>query len=122
MREAVFYILSSFWAGAVHAATPGHGKTIAAAYIVGARGRPIDAVSTVSWIGSTSGSPKNARASCGVQSMSILIFVAVRPRSWPRISASSHSCVSLPADLARSKALAEPRPGPTDNSTPLIQA
>jgi nickel/cobalt transporter (NicO) family protein len=44
VREALFYILSSFWAGAVHAATPGHGKTIAAAYIVGARGRPIDAV------------------------------------------------------------------------------
>jgi nickel/cobalt exporter len=44
MREALFYILSSFWAGAVHAATPGHGKTIAAAYIVGARGRPLDAV------------------------------------------------------------------------------
>jgi nickel/cobalt exporter len=39
-----FYILSSFWAGAVHAATPGHGKTIAAAYIVGARGKPIDAL------------------------------------------------------------------------------
>jgi nickel/cobalt transporter (NicO) family protein len=33
-----------FWVGAVHAATPGHGKTIAAAYLVGARGRPIDAV------------------------------------------------------------------------------
>ena len=44
MPEALFYILSSFWAGAVHAATPGHGKTIAAAYIVGARGRPLDAV------------------------------------------------------------------------------
>ena len=44
MREALFYILSSFWAGAVHAATPGHGKTIAAAYIVGARGKPIDAL------------------------------------------------------------------------------
>ena len=44
MRESLFYILSSFWAGAVHAATPGHGKTIAAAYIVGARGRPIDAL------------------------------------------------------------------------------
>src|SRR5688572_21940931 len=44
MREAMFYVLSSFWAGAVHAATPGHGKTIAAAYIVGARGRPIDAL------------------------------------------------------------------------------
>jgi nickel/cobalt transporter (NicO) family protein len=40
----LFYILSSFWVGAVHAATPGHGKTIAAAYIVGARGRPIDAL------------------------------------------------------------------------------
>lgn len=44
MKETLFYIFSSFWAGAVHAATPGHGKTIAAAYIVGARGKPIDAV------------------------------------------------------------------------------
>jgi nickel/cobalt transporter (NicO) family protein len=44
MRELVFYLVSSFWAGAVHAATPGHGKTIAAAYLVGARGKPIDAV------------------------------------------------------------------------------
>jgi nickel/cobalt exporter len=44
MREALFYVLSSFWAGAVHAATPGHGKTIAAAYIVGARGTPRDAL------------------------------------------------------------------------------
>src|ERR1700740_3577805 len=43
MRETLFYIVSSFWVGAVHAATPGHGKTIAAAYIVGARGRPVDA-------------------------------------------------------------------------------
>src|SRR6516164_6918507 len=43
-QQMLFYILSSFWAGAVHAATPGHGKTIAAAYIVGARGKPIDAV------------------------------------------------------------------------------
>lgn len=44
MREILFFVLSSFWAGAAHAATPGHGKTIAAAYIVGARGKPIDAV------------------------------------------------------------------------------
>lgn len=44
MNQALFYVASSFWAGVVHAATPGHGKTIAAAYIVGARGRPIDAV------------------------------------------------------------------------------
>jgi nickel/cobalt exporter len=43
-QQMLFYILSSFWAGAVHAATPGHGKTIAAAYIVGARGKPIDAL------------------------------------------------------------------------------
>jgi nickel/cobalt transporter (NicO) family protein len=44
MREFLFFVTSSFWAGAAHAATPGHGKTIAAAYIVGARGKPIDAV------------------------------------------------------------------------------
>ncbi|MGM4871394.1 urease accessory protein UreH domain-containing protein [Bradyrhizobium sp. 956_D2_N1_5] len=44
MRELLFFIASSFWAGAAHAATPGHGKTIAAAYIVGTRGKPIDAV------------------------------------------------------------------------------
>src|SRR5690349_4751681 len=44
MREILFFLLSSFWAGAAHAATPGHGKTIAAAYIVGARGKPVDAV------------------------------------------------------------------------------
>src|SRR6516165_4499709 len=44
MREFLFFVASSFWAGAAHAAAPGHGKTIAAAYIVGARGKPIDAV------------------------------------------------------------------------------
>ena len=44
MRELLFFVVSSFWAGAAHAATPGHGKTIAAAYLVGARGKPIDAV------------------------------------------------------------------------------
>ncbi len=42
--EVLVYLASSFWLGAVHAATPGHGKTIAAAYIVGVRGRPMDAV------------------------------------------------------------------------------
>jgi nickel/cobalt transporter (NicO) family protein len=40
----LLYLVSSFWLGALHAATPGHGKTIAAAYIVGARGRPVDAL------------------------------------------------------------------------------
>ena len=43
MAEAFFYLVSSFWLGALHAATPGHGKTIAASYIVGVRGRPIGA-------------------------------------------------------------------------------
>lgn len=44
MAETLILLVSSFWLGAVHAATPGHGKTIAAAYIVGARGRPVDAL------------------------------------------------------------------------------
>src|SRR3989442_3365837 len=44
MAEAFFYLVSSFWLGALHAATPGHGKTIAASYIVGAPGRPVDAL------------------------------------------------------------------------------
>src|ERR687888_2360580 len=44
MSEALLYLVSSLWLGAVHAATPGHGKTIAAAYIVSARGRPADAL------------------------------------------------------------------------------
>jgi nickel/cobalt transporter (NicO) family protein len=43
MTEGLLYLVSSFWLGALHAATPGHGKTIAASYIVGARGRPVDA-------------------------------------------------------------------------------
>src|SRR5438094_3673953 len=44
VTETVFYLASSLRLGAVHAATPGHGKTISAAYIVGARGRPVDAL------------------------------------------------------------------------------
>ena len=44
LLETFLLLVSSFWLGAVHAATPGHGKTIAAAYIVGARGRPVDAL------------------------------------------------------------------------------
>jgi nickel/cobalt exporter len=44
MLEGAMYLISSFWLGAVHAATPGHGKTVSAAYLVGTRGRPADAV------------------------------------------------------------------------------
>src|SRR5438067_3248008 len=44
MLEGALYLVSSFWLGAVHAATPGHGKTVSAAYLVGTRGRPADAV------------------------------------------------------------------------------
>jgi len=36
-------LATNFVYGAYHAIQPGHGKTIAAAYIVGARGRPVDA-------------------------------------------------------------------------------
>lgn len=43
MTEAIVLLATSFWYGALHAIQPGHGKTIAAAYIVGARGRPVDA-------------------------------------------------------------------------------
>jgi nickel/cobalt exporter len=40
----LLFFLGSFGLGALHAATPGHGKTVSAAYVVGARGRPVDAV------------------------------------------------------------------------------
>ena len=44
MLDGALYLVSSFWLGAVHAATPGHGKTVSAAYLVGTRGRPSDAL------------------------------------------------------------------------------
>jgi nickel/cobalt transporter (NicO) family protein len=44
MLEGGLYLVSSFWLGAVHAASPGHGKTVSAAYLVGTRGRPSDAL------------------------------------------------------------------------------
>src|SRR6266576_4685670 len=34
MRELLFFVASSFWAGAAHAATPGHGKAIAVGILV----------------------------------------------------------------------------------------
>ena len=43
MGEALILLAANFLWGAYHAVQPGHGKTIAAAYIVGARGRPVDA-------------------------------------------------------------------------------
>ena len=44
MGEALILLATNFVWGAYHAVQPGHGKTIAAAYIVGARGRPVDAL------------------------------------------------------------------------------
>src|SRR2546423_1448715 len=44
MLEGAMYLVSSFWLGAVHAATPGHGKTVSAAYLVGTSGRTADAI------------------------------------------------------------------------------
>src|SRR5262245_19278688 len=43
MGESLILLATNFLWGAYHAVQPGHGKTIAAAYIVGARGRPVDA-------------------------------------------------------------------------------
>jgi ABC-type nickel/cobalt efflux system permease component RcnA len=40
-------LVVAFFLGAVHALTPGHGKAIVAAYLVGSRGRVLDAV----WLG-----------------------------------------------------------------------
>jgi ABC-type nickel/cobalt efflux system permease component RcnA len=40
----VVLLLAAFGWGAVHALSPGHGKTMVAAYLVGSRGRPHDAV------------------------------------------------------------------------------
>jgi nickel/cobalt transporter (NicO) family protein len=39
----VSLLVAAFW-GAAHALTPGHGKAIVAGYLVGTRGRPVDAL------------------------------------------------------------------------------
>src|SRR5580692_8191892 len=80
MREFLFFVASSFWAGAAHAATAGHGKTIAAAYIVGARGKPIDAVILGIFVtpSRTSGIvPVGALASLWLRPQRIEIYLAV---------------------------------------------
>lgn len=40
----IIALITSFVLGALHALTPGHGKTVVAAYLVGSKGRVIDAV------------------------------------------------------------------------------
>jgi nickel/cobalt exporter len=42
--EYLLMLLSAFGLGAAHALEPGHGKTVVAAYLVGSRGRTIDAI------------------------------------------------------------------------------
>lgn len=42
--ESLFLIASAFALGAGHALEPGHGKTIVGAYLIGSRGRAVDAV------------------------------------------------------------------------------
>jgi|GEM_PF-337892 len=44
MEPEAVYAFGAFALGALHAFEPGHGKTIMAAYLVGTRGRPLDAV------------------------------------------------------------------------------
>ena len=43
MLEGALYLVSSFRLGAAHAAAPGHGKTVSAAYLVGTKGTPLHA-------------------------------------------------------------------------------
>jgi nickel/cobalt exporter len=40
----IAFLLAAFGWGALHALSPGHGKTMVAAYLVGTRGRPRDAI------------------------------------------------------------------------------
>jgi nickel/cobalt exporter len=42
--EYLLMLLSAFGLGAAHALEPGHGKTVVAAYLVGSKGRTIDAI------------------------------------------------------------------------------
>lgn len=44
MRVSVIYYLTAILLGGLHALEPGHGKTVVAAYLIGTRGRKIDAV------------------------------------------------------------------------------
>jgi ABC-type nickel/cobalt efflux system permease component RcnA len=44
MDTSFYYIFGAFTLGILHALSPGHGKTIVGAYLVGSRGRIIDAI------------------------------------------------------------------------------
>ena len=44
MRINVIYYLTAILLGGLHALEPGHGKTVVAAYLIGSKGRKIDAV------------------------------------------------------------------------------
>src|SRR5713226_109039 len=82
MLEGALYLVSSFWLGAVHAATPGHGKTVSAAYLVGTRGRPTDALALGIFVtlAHTSG---------------IIVFAAIAAVGSTILSQRSESYVSL---------------------------
>jgi nickel/cobalt exporter len=82
MLEGTLYLVSSFWLGAVHAATPGHGKTVSAAYLVGTRGRPTDALALGIFVtlAHTSG---------------IIVFAAIAAIGSTILSQRSESYVSL---------------------------
>ena len=44
MRVSLIYYLTATVLGGMHALEPGHGKTVVAAYLIGTKGRKIDAV------------------------------------------------------------------------------
>jgi nickel/cobalt exporter len=44
MQVSIIYYLTAILLGGFHALEPGHGKTVVAAYLIGSKGRKIDAV------------------------------------------------------------------------------
>jgi nickel/cobalt exporter len=86
MLEGALYLVSSFWLGAVHAATPGHGKTVSAAYLVGSSGRPTDALALGVFV---------TLAHTG----GIIIFAAIAVLGSTMLSQRSETYVSLATAL-----------------------
>lgn len=107
MLEAALYVVSSFWFGALHAATPGHGKTVAAAYLVGTRGRAVDAV--------TLGVVVTLSHVLGIVAFAVVAAVgsaAILPRLVEQYVALGTAVLILALGLGMLRGLAGSRPAP----------
>ena len=94
MIEALGFLLASFWAGAVHAATPGHGKTIAAAYIVATH---IFAVGFFDSFSSLSGAGQMAAETFGElkQAWEAAAAGAAKDAAWAALDQHAQSIANL---------------------------